>query len=164
MLTQNFTSVFHKRAIWSILLLLPHTVLQSLRRVWWRWIIVWMQLKPAMWMTRARSCAQSMCQPASPHQWEQGLVTACAATKPCESFLTVCHLTTHTSCCSVHAQTQHALRGVVRPSSLHAHMRKEKNPTAWHSSAAVKMTLCASKYLFHVILIPYSHSHSKACI
>lgn len=134
-----------------LLLLFLHSILQSLRQVWQRWIIVWMQLKPAMWMTHARSCAQSMCQPASPHQWERGLVIACAATKPCESSLTVCHLTTHTSCCSARAQTQHALSAAARPSSLRAHTRKEKNPTAWLSSAAVRMTLYASEYSIHVI-------------
>lgn len=135
--------------------------MQSLTQVWRWWIIVSMQLKPAMWMTHARSCAQSMCRPASPHQWKRGLVTACVATKPCESSLTVCHLTTHMSCCSVRAQTQRALSDVARPSSLHAHMKKEKNPTAWLSSAAVRMTLCASEYMIHAILRSVSFIFTK---
>lgn len=138
-----------------------HPILQSLRRVWQRWIIVWMRLKPAMWTTRARSCAQSMCQPALPHQWERGLVIVCAATKPCESSLTGFHLTTHMSCCSVHAPTQHALSAGARPSSLPVHTRKEKNPTAWLSLAAVRMTLCASEYAIHVVLKSLSFIFTK---
>lgn len=119
---------------------------QSLRWAWQQWTVVWMPLRPVMSMRHVRNYAQSTCRRASPHQREPAPATERAATKHWESSSTVCRPTTRTSCSSVRAPTRHVQSDGARPLCLRAHMKKGKNPIAWHNFEFVRPTMCASGY------------------
>lgn len=105
---------------------------QTRMLAWRPSIAAWMQPRLATWTTCARSFAQNMFQLVSNSLPNQACATGQNAIRPCAGSLTGFLQTTHTSCSSAPAQTQHAQSVGGRPLYPAVPMKVWTNRTALH--------------------------------